>query len=164
VIPTDSDLTALASQLGSRLIARKMKLASAESCTGGWLAKTVTDLTGSSEWFDGAVVSYSNSAKQRLLGVNEGTLQTHGAVSRETVLEMTSGIFENMDADIAVSISGIAGPGGGSSEKPVGLVWMSWGRRNQPLMAECYHFDGDREAVRRQAVEQALRLLMDGAI
>lgn len=157
--PTDDELRSLASKLGECLMAREMKLASAESCTGGWLAKIITDIPGSSSWFNGSIVTYSNEAKQQLLGVNAATLKEFGAVSGETVLEMTDGIFAHMDADIALSISGIAGPGGATRDKPLGLVWMSWGRKNKPVIAEFYQFDGDREAVRRQAVSAALEML-----
>jgi nicotinamide-nucleotide amidase len=158
---SEAELTALATQLGECLQAQGIKLASAESCTGGWLAKVITDIAGSSTWFAASVVSYSNQAKHSLLGVRRQTLAEFGAVSCETVLEMSEGVFNHTEADVAVSISGIAGPEGGSAEKPVGLVWMSWGIRGQPLAANAFHFDGDREAVRRQAVKQAMLCLMD---
>jgi len=158
---SEQDLTALAEQLGECLKVKGMKLASAESCTGGWLAKIITDLPGSSAWFAGSVVTYSNEAKQSLLGVNESTLNEFGAVSGETVLEMTDGLFSHTDADVAVSVSGIAGPDGGSEDKPVGLVWLSWGRRGKPVFAEPYNFDGDREEVRKRSIKQALNALLD---
>jgi nicotinamide-nucleotide amidase len=159
--PTEQELRDLAEQLGECLIARKLKLAAAESCTGGWLAKVITDIPGSSDWFTASVVSYSNTAKQSLLDVKEDTLNEFGAVSGDTVLEMTDGLFEHTDADVAVSISGIAGPGGGSDAKPVGLVWLSWGKREKAVFANPFHFDGDREAVRKQSVKQALISLQD---
>mgnify|MGYP001064689077 CR=1 FL=1 len=159
--PSEQELRALAAQLGECLTARKMKLAAAESCTGGWLAKIITDIPGSSAWFDGSVVSYSNQAKQSLLAVKQATLTEFGAVSGETVLEMTDGLFSHTEADVAVSISGIAGPDGGSEDKPVGLVWLSWGRRDKTIFANPFHFDGDREAVRKQSVKQALNSLLD---
>jgi nicotinamide-nucleotide amidase len=161
MVPSEQELRRLAEQLGECLIARKMKLAVAESCTGGWLAKVITDLPGSSDWFNGSLVTYSNEAKQRILGVQKATLDEFGAVSGETVLEMSDGILSHMEADVALSISGIAGPGGGSGDKPVGLVWFSWGRPDKPVLAEFHHFEGDREAVRRQAVEKALQLLLN---
>ena len=159
--PSEQELADLAEQLGECMKAKGMKLASAESCTGGWLAKIITDLPGSSAWFTGSVVSYSNAAKQSLLGVNESTLNEFGAVSGETVLEMTDGLFSHTDADVAVSISGIAGPDGGTDAKPVGLVWLSWGKRDKSVFANPFNFDGDREVVRKQSIKQALNCLLD---
>lgn len=159
--PSEQELRDLAGQLGECLTARGIKLASAESCTGGWLAKTITDIPGSSAWFTGAVVSYSNDAKQRLLGVNADTLAEYGAVSGETVLEMVEGVFAHTDADVAVSISGVAGPDGGTEDKPVGLVWLSWGKRGKAMFANPFNFDGGREEVRKQSVKQALENLLD---
>ena len=158
---TEQELRELADQLGKCLTAKSMKLASAESCTGGWLAKIVTDLPGSSGWFSCSVVSYSNEAKHSLLGVSEDTLDTFGAVSAETVREMTEGLFSHTGADVAVSISGIAGPGGGSEDKPVGLVWLSWGKRGEPISAEAFNFEGGREQVRLTAVKQSLKCLLN---
>ena len=157
----DKELQALAAKLGACLLARNMRLATAESCTGGWLAKVITDLPGSSSWFNGSLVTYSNEAKQQILGVKKCTLDEFGAVSSETVREMSNGVLARMDADVALSISGIAGPGGGSDDKPVGLVWFSWGKQGETVFAESYQFDGDREAVRRQAVEKALTILSE---
>ncbi|MBT8119880.1 MAG: CinA family protein [Gammaproteobacteria bacterium] len=159
--PTEQELRDLAEQLGECMTSKGMKLASAESCTGGWLAKIITDIPGSSSWFVGSVVSYSNDAKQSLLGVSADTLTEFGAVSGDTVLEMSDGLFAHTNADIAVSISGIAGPGGGSDDKPVGLVWLSWGKRDKSVFANPFTFDGDREAVRRQSVKQALENLLE---
>ena len=159
--PSEEELRDLAAQLGECITARGNKLASAESCTGGWLAKIITDIPGSSAWFTASVVSYSNDAKQSLLGVSAETLSEYGAVSGETVLEMTEGLFSHTDADVAVSISGIAGPEGGSESKPVGLVWLSWGKRGKAVFANPFHFDGGREDVRRQSVKQALENLLD---
>ena len=159
--PSEQELTELAEQLGECMKAKGMKLASAESCTGGWLAKIITDIPGSSAWFTASVVSYSNEAKQSLLGVNESTLNEFGAVSGETVLEMTDGLFSNTGADVAVSISGIAGPDGGTDAKPVGLVWLSWGKRDKSVFANPFNFDGDREEVRKQSIKQALNCLLD---
>ena len=159
--PTDLELQQLAARLGECLLAQNMRLATAESCTGGWLAKIITDLPGSSSWFNGSMVTYSNEAKQQILGVQKRTLDEFGAVSGETVQEMSNGVLTHMEADIALSISGIAGPGGGSADKPVGLVWFSWGRKGESVLTESFKFEGDREAVRRQAVEKALMLLSD---
>jgi nicotinamide-nucleotide amidase len=155
-IPDDAELQAQALSLGDRLRALRERLVTAESCTGGWIAKTVTDLSGSSDWFDCGMVAYSYEAKQALLRVRPQTLETHGAVSRETVIEMVSGALVNSGASIAVAVTGIAGPGGGSEDKPVGTVWVGWKRRGGYARAEVFHFDGDREAVRRQTVAAAL--------
>ena len=159
--PTEQELRKLAEQLGECLLSHGMKLASAESCTGGWLAKIITDIPGSSAWFAGSVVSYSNESKQSLLGVGQNTLDEFGAVSGETVLEMTDGLFSHTEADVAVSVSGIAGPDGGTEEKPVGLVWLSWGKRGKSVFANPFNFDGDREEVRKRSIEQALNCLLD---
>lgn len=155
--PTDADLQALAEHLGTRLRANHDHLVTAESCTGGWIAKTVTDIAGSSDWFDCGMAAYSYEAKQALLGVRPQTLETHGAVSRETVIEMVSGALARSGASVSVAVTGIAGPGGAIDGKPVGTVWIAWKRRGGYPAAELFHFDGDREAVRRQTVAAALR-------
>jgi len=124
--PSDSDLRAQAQDLGERLRAAREHLVTAESCSGGWIAKCLTDIAGSSEWFDCGMVVYSYEAKQALLGVRPQTLEEHGAVSRETVIEMVSGALVHSGASIAVAVTGIAGPGGGSPDKPVGTVWIGW--------------------------------------
>ena len=136
--------------------AARQTLVTAESCTGGWIAKTVTDISGSSDWFDCGIVAYSYEAKQALLSVNPRTLEAHGAVSRETVIEMVSGALTHSGASFAIAVTGIAGPGGGTPDKPVGTVWVGWKRRGGYPRAEVFHFDGDREAVRRQTVAAAL--------
>ncbi len=159
-IPTDTELDALARELGESLRRRHDLLATAESCTGGWIAKCVTAIAGSSEWFACGIVAYSYEAKQALLGVRPQTLEEHGAVSRECVVEMVSGALANSGASVAVAVTGIAGPGGGSEEKPVGTVWIGWKRRGGYTRAEAFHFDGDRDAVRRQTVECAMRGLL----
>ncbi|MEO6364453.1 MAG: CinA family protein [Luteimonas sp.] len=155
--PSDAALHALADNLGARLRASRDHLVTAESCTGGWIAKTVTDIPGSSDWFDCGMAAYSYEAKQALLGVRPQTLETHGAVSRETVIEMVSGALARSGASVAVAVTGIAGPGGAIDGKPVGTVWIAWKRRGGYPTAEPFHFDGDREAVRRQTVAAALR-------
>lgn len=128
-IPTDADLNAQSAALGQRLQQASLQLVTAESCSGGWIAKCMTDIAGSSAFFDCGMVVYSYEAKQRLLGVRAQTLEQFGAVSRETVLEMVSGALVNSGAGIAVAVTGIAGPGGGSPDKPVGSVWIGWKRR-----------------------------------
>jgi nicotinamide-nucleotide amidase len=154
--PTEQELKDLAEKLGACMKDKGVKLASAESCTGGWLAKIITDIPGSSEWFTGSVVCYSNESKMSLLGVKENTLTDFGAVSGDTVIEMVDGLFEHTNADVA-----IAGPDGGTDEKPVGLVWLSWGRRDKSVYAKPYNFEGDREDVRKQSIAQILKNLLD---
>ena len=126
-IPTERELNDLAEELGACMKDKGVKLASAESCTGGWLAKIITDIPGSSVWFTGSVVCYSNESKTSLLGVQENTLSEFGAVSGETVIEMADGLFAHNDADVAVGGSGIGGPGGGTEDKPVGRVGLGGG-------------------------------------
>ena len=155
-IPTDADLTVLAEHVAAGLQQRRLMLVTAESCTGGWIAKVLTDLAGSSAWFDTGVVTYSYGAKEALLGVNPRTLELTGAVSEETALEMVSGALARFGAGVAVAVTGIAGPSGGTVEKPVGTVWIGWKRRGGYTFAKLFHFDGDREAVRRQTVAAAL--------
>jgi nicotinamide-nucleotide amidase len=138
-------------------IHRNLKLVTAESCTGGWLAKVLTDLPGSSAWFERGFVTYSNAAKVELLGVDPHTLQVHGAVSRETASAMVIGALRNSHAEVGVAITGVAGPDGGSVEKPVGTVWIAWLRRHKDIVCTHHLFEGDREAVRYQSVIGALR-------
>ena len=154
--PTDSELDLLAQATGARLLAMRQMLVTAESCTGGWIAKCMTDVPGSSTWFDCGMAAYSYEAKQALLGVRPQTLEVHGAVSRECVVEMVSGALVHSGATIAVAVTGIAGPGGGSPDKPVGTVWIGWKRRGGYADAKVFHFEGDRDAVRRQTVAAAL--------
>jgi len=147
--------------LAKALLARRESLATAESCTGGWVAKVCTDLAGSSGWFERGLVTYSNAAKQELLGVSAQTLNQSGAVSEQTVQEMVLGILRHSHAQWGLAISGIAGPGGGSADKPTGTVWIAWAGPGDWLVTRCYRFDGDRDEVRRQAVETALRVLCE---
>ena len=154
--PGDDRLHAQAAALGVRLRDMRLTLVTAESCTGGWIAKVLTDIPGSSEWFDCGLATYSYEAKQGLLGVSPLTLEHFGAVSRETVLEMVAGALVHSGASVAVAVTGIAGPTGGTPGKPVGTVWIAWKRRGGYPRAEAFHFDGDREAVRRQTVSAAL--------
>jgi len=156
-----SELNELALQLATALLQRRQMLAVAESCTGGWVAKVLTDLPGSSQWFDRGFVSYSNAAKRDMLGVAAATLDSAGAVSEATVREMARGVIAHSAADLALAISGIAGPGGAVPGKPVGTVCFAWATRGGLLRAETVQFAGDREAVRRQSVAHALEGLLD---
>ena len=157
---TDSELRGLAERVAERMLASQRRLVTAESCTGGWVAKVCTDLAGSSHWFERGWVTYSNDAKARDLGVSTDTLKTHGAVSEPVVLEMVQGALRVSGADLAVAVSGIAGPDGGSAEKPVGTVWLAVGRRDAGTRAELQQFCGDREMIRRLSVARALQLLL----
>ncbi|MEM1090887.1 MAG: nicotinamide-nucleotide amidohydrolase family protein [Pseudomonadota bacterium] len=154
----EPSLTEFARRLSSSLQEANIRLMTAESCTGGWMAKVATDLAGSSDWFEGGVVSYSNALKMRLLGVEEAVLAAHGAVSEPVVRAMALGAAALGACDAAIAVSGVAGPGGGSEEKPVGLVWFGFflvGR----CWAESCRFDGDRDQVRRQSVAFAFNHL-----
>lgn len=157
--PPDAELHELARDAQAALRQRGWRLALAESCTGGWVAKMLTDMPGSSSVFEIGFVTYANRAKEAALGVRAATLATEGAVSRATVLEMAAGARARSAAELALAVSGIAGPGGGSADKPVGLVWFGWQTASGAADAAAGHFAGDRDAVRRQAVAQALRLI-----
>ena len=154
-------LTELSEQLAKVLLQQQKLLAVAESCTGGWLAKSLTDIAGSSRWFERGFVTYSNAAKQEMLGVRSATLLRAGAVSEAVVLEMANGVLDHSRADIAVAISGIAGPGGAVPGKPVGTVCFAWTVKDVLHQQDTRHFEGDREAVRRQSVACALQGLLD---
>lgn len=158
--PDDKALWADAHLLGRALLASGAKLTVAESCTGGWISKVLTDVPGSSDWFEGGFVTYSNAAKVRLLGVSAATLAQHGAVSEAVVREMTAGARRATSAPAAIAVSGIAGPHGGTAEKPVGLVHFAWSLRDLDW-SHSLRFEGDREAVRRQSVGHAIRTLHD---
>jgi len=149
----------LAKRLGARLKRANEVLTTAESCTGGWAAQVVTSVAGSSAWFERGFVTYSNAAKQELLGVREETLRAHGAVSEETAREMAHGALERSQGTIAVSITGVAGPAGGTAEKPVGTVCFAWARGGE-VRSETRRFAGDRESIRRQSVILALEGVM----
>jgi len=155
------ELSELSEQLAKLLLQQQQLLAVAESCTGGWLAKCLTDLPGSSQWFERGFVTYSNAAKQEMLGVRSATLLRTGAVSEAVVLEMANGVLTHSRADIAVAISGIAGPGGAVPGKPVGTVCFAWTAKDNIQLQATRHFEGDREAVRRQSVACALQGLLD---
>ena len=152
-------LQELAARLGEALVARGWTLGCAESCTGGLLASVLTDASGASAWFHGAVVAYANEVKRDVLGVSQAILEAHGAVSRETVLAMARGVRHVMRADMAVAISGVAGPTGGTPQKPVGTVWMAW-EGPQGATVSRFHFEGDRLTVKRMAVREALAGLL----
>ena len=152
----DDRLQASARTVAQLLIERRQSMVTAESCTGGWIAKVLTDIPGSSAWFECGVVAYSYEAKEALLGVQPQTLERTGAVSQETAVEMVSGALARYGASVAVAVTGVAGPGGGTPDKPVGTVWIGWKRRGGYARAELFHFEGDREAVRRQTVGAAL--------
>lgn len=146
----------LAQKVGAALKQRGMTLVTAESCTGGGVAQAVTMISGSSGWFDRGFVTYSNSSKEEMLGVSPDTLEAHGAVSEQTVREMADGALQYSRAQVAVSVSGVAGPTGGTPEKPVGMVWFAWGT-NESVHAECHHLSGDRDAIRAKSVQIALQ-------
>lgn len=150
----------LSKSLGETLKLKSLKLATAESCTGGWIAQVITDVPGSSAWFDRGFVTYSNEAKVDMLDVKTTTLDTYGAVSKDTALEMAKGALSNSIADISVSATGIAGPEGGSIEKPIGTVWIGYACKDE-LTADCYHFEGDRSLIREKTVIQALKTLIE---
>ena len=157
----DDALGGLAVRVGAALKARGLVLASAESCTGGWVAQCVTAVAGSSEWFDRGFVTYSNASKEQLLGVRRSTLDAHGAVSEETAREMAAGALERSRAGVAVAVTGIAGPAGGTPAKPVGTVCFAWTSRGGRVRSAVRRFAGDRASVRRQSVIAALEGVLD---
>ncbi|MEO7387098.1 MAG: CinA family protein [Gammaproteobacteria bacterium] len=152
----DRALATRVAELAELLVAKGLKLSTAESCTGGGLAKSLTDRPGSSAWFEFGWVTYGNNAKHQLLGVREATLDEYGAVSQQVAEQMASGARRLSGADIAVAITGIAGPAGGSADKPVGTVWLAWAGPGDLMGAERREFPGDRAAIRSQAVAAAL--------
>jgi nicotinamide-nucleotide amidase len=158
---TQRELERLAAQVGQALKARGWRLATAESCTGGWVAQAVTAVPGSSVWFDRGFVTYSNEAKQEMLGVQADTLAAFGAVSEATVGEMAAGALARSHAQAAIAISGIAGPGGGSADKPVGTVCFAWALAGQAVETTTRHLDGGRRAVRAASVQVALQGLLE---
>jgi nicotinamide-nucleotide amidase len=156
----DQPLYDLAAEVGRAMKARGWMLASAESCTGGWIGQCVTMVSGSSEWFERGFITYTNIAKIEMLGVRQATLQAHGAVSEPTVQEMARGALERSHAQVAVAVSGVAGPAGGSAEKPVGMVCVGWAVRDGAERVTTLQLAGDRDAVRRQSVVAALEGLL----
>lgn len=152
----DDHLLQLSQRLGKQLLQRNWRIATAESCTGGGVAAAITAVAGSSTWFEYGIVSYANAAKEKLLGVSSETLAREGAVSEAVVIEMARGVLALSGADIAVAISGIAGPSGGTPEKPVGTVWFAWAAATGEIKTELKRFDGGRAEVQRSAVFWAL--------
>ncbi len=149
-------MTNIIEKVSKKLYENNLSVVSAESCTGGWVAKQLTDLAGSSAIFDRGFVTYSNQAKQDMLGVSIEALDNYGAVSEQVVVEMVEGALKNSQADIALSISGVAGPEGGTEDKPVGMVCFGWKKRDGEAIAETIIFTGDRDEIRRQAVDFSL--------
>jgi nicotinamide-nucleotide amidase len=158
-VPGDAEFARLVEEVSARLLAKGWKMVAAESCTGGWVAKCCTDQAGSSAWFERGYVTYSNAAKQDSLGVDAATLEHAGAVSREVALQMAQGASKQAGAEVAIAVTGVAGPDGGTLQKPVGTVWFGWsvaGHSETELM----NFPGDREAIRRCSVGHALKGLL----
>ena len=158
---SDEELHQLAGELGELLRARNWMLATAESCTGGWVGQLVTALPGSSQWYERGFITYANVAKQEMLGVPAATLETFGAVSEETAQAMAVGALAHSHAQAALAISGIAGPGGGTPKKPVGVVCYGWALADGTLVSSTCRLDGDREEIRSRAVAAALRGLIE---
>lgn len=158
---SDEELHQLAVELGDKLRARDWMVATAESCTGGWVGQLLTSLPGSSAWFERGFITYANTAKQEMLGVPAATLEAFGAVSEETAQAMASGALAHSHAHAALAISGIAGPGGGTPQKPVGLVCYGWALADGTRMSSTCRLDGDREEIRSRAVAAALRGLIE---
>jgi len=156
----NDDLLKLSAELGATLKSRGWTLALAESCTGGWVAECITAIAGSSAWFDRGFITYSNAAKIEMLGVTENTLSQHGAVSEQTAREMALGALKHSHASIAAAITGIAGPDGGTQEKPVGTVCFAWAAANGYIKTTTRHLTGDREEVRRVSVKTVLEVLL----
>ena len=160
---TDQELYRLAEEVGRGARAAGWRIVTAESCTAGWIAKALTDVPGSSQWVESGYVTYSNTAKMRDVGVSERTLAEHGAVSEATVREMANGALRVTGVEMAIAVSGIAGPDGGTAEKPVGTVWFAVATidaQGPAAVCERRQFSGGREQVRRQAVDRALRLAL----
>lgn len=155
------DVQSLAQAVGEALLARGWLLATAESCTGGGIAAAITDISGSSQWFDRGFVTYSNAAKQEMLGVSAQTLASAGAVSEQTVAAMVQGALARSQAQLAVAVSGVAGPTGGTPDKPVGMVCLAWGMAGKAPVTLTAHFSGTRKAIRAQTVERALQGLLE---
>jgi len=163
---SEQQIAHLVERVAHLLTAREARLATAESCTGGWIAKSLTDLPGSSAWFEYGVVVYSNDAKETLLALDPGLIEAHGAVSEEVAVHMAAAVRAVSEADVSVAVTGIAGPDGGTPDKPVGTVWLAWDGPGMRAACRCEAFIGDRESIRRQTVVAALngilRQLADG--
>ena len=157
----DTQIEELVRRVAETLEPRGLMLVTAESCTGGWVAKAATDVPGSSHWFEGGYVTYTNRAKQGMLGVAAATLERHGAVSEATVAEMATGALARSAGQVSLAISGVAGPGGGTVAKPVGMVCLGWARAGQAPATRTLQFEGDRAAIRRRAVVAALEGVLE---
>ena len=158
---TEQALLDAVNTIGAKLRAKKEMLATAESCTGGWVGQVITSIPGTSHWYDRGFITYSNVAKREMLGVPTDTLTRFGAVSEQTARAMAEGVLKNSQARHALSITGIAGPEGGSPEKPVGYVCFAWAGYNRETASECVRFDGDRQRIRIQAVQHSLRRMAE---
>jgi nicotinamide-nucleotide amidase len=157
----DHEIESLAAELGRRLLAQRLRVATAESCTGGLVAGAITEIAGSSDWFDRGFVTYSNGAKLELLDVAESVLRGYGAVSESTAIAMAEGALRRSDAVLTVAITGVAGPGGGTPEKPVGMVCFAWARKGGATIGQTHYLSGNRADVRQASVAIALRGLID---
>lgn len=157
---TDTDLDQFAAEVGRACERAGLVLATAESCTGGWLGQALTSVAGSSGWFERGFVTYSDAAKTEMLGVPATLLAHHGAVSEPTARAMAEGALARSRAQVAVAITGVAGPSGGTADKPVGTVWLAWALKGQTTRIERRRFDGDRQSIRRQSVAAALEGLL----
>ncbi len=161
----EDEIHSLAAELGEELHKRRWHATAAESCTGGGIAAAITSVPGASNWFEGSLVSYANRIKRDMLAVDGEDLETFGAVSEQVARQMASGALAVMDANVAVAVSGIAGPDGGTAEKPVGTVWIAWahseGQEPVTIDAKCFHFNGDRAAIQRQTVAEALKGMLE---
>lgn len=157
----DPALEDLARRVGSALARQELMLASAESCTGGWLGQAITSIGGSSAWYERGFITYADNSKREMLGVSSATLEQYGAVSREVAYEMAEGAITRSHAQVAVSVTGIAGPAGGTAEKPVGMICFAWLMKDGLTLTETGYFSGSREAIRRQAVARALQGIID---
>ena len=160
----EHEINHVVKQLAAALLGKGWRLATAESCTGGWVAKCCTDLAGSSAWFERGFITYSDAAKMNMLNVQKTALQQQGAVSEDVVRQMAQGARRSAALEAALAVTGIAGPDGGSAEKPVGTVWFAWDIEGQDTSSECMHFKGDRESVRRQSMTHALQGLLQRLI
>ncbi|MBW8328936.1 MAG: CinA family protein [Thiobacillus sp.] len=158
---SDEELHQLAAELGDKLLARGWMLATAESCTGGWVGQLLTSLPGCSQWYERGFITYANAAKIEMLGVPVELIETHGAVSEDTASAMAAGALKHSHAQAALAISGIAGPGGGTPRKPVGLVCYGWALEDGTVMSSTCRLDGDREEIRSRGVAAALRGLIE---
>lgn len=154
-------LIEIAQEIGETLQPRRLLLTTAESCTGGWVGQAITAIPGSSDWFERGFITYSDTAKQEMLGVSEQTLRQYGAVSEETALEMAEGALRFSHAHLSLSVTGIAGPTGATHDKPIGLVWIAWSSLQLPPKAKKAHFSGDRDQIRHQAVALAMTGLLE---